>query len=89
MYRWRAFACLQCNLIIDVYFQSALNDSLAANSHLKDENTLLKAQVSATSLLLPQATPLSQEQPPDDSRYIKSLTLVKALFRTSVSLLLT
>ncbi|XP_063386837.1 general vesicular transport factor p115 [Cydia fagiglandana] len=27
--------------------QSALNDSIASNSHLKDENTLLKAQVSA------------------------------------------
>lgn len=30
--------------------QSALNDSLSANSLLKDENTLLKAQVSASSI---------------------------------------
>ncbi|XP_047535372.1 general vesicular transport factor p115 isoform X1 [Vanessa atalanta] len=42
--------------------QSALNDSLAANSLLKDENTLLKAQVSANSL--PQSQP-NLVQPPD------------------------
>ncbi|PZC74205.1 hypothetical protein B5X24_HaOG208195 [Helicoverpa armigera] len=37
--------------------QSALNDSLSANSHLKDENTLLKAQVSAANSLPSQAPP--------------------------------
>lgn len=45
--------------------QSALNDSIAANSHLKDENTLLKAQVSA-SKSLPVAAPIPmpiQEDP--------------------------
>ncbi|XP_063537354.1 general vesicular transport factor p115 isoform X2 [Cydia strobilella] len=33
--------------------QSALNDSIASNSHLKDENTLLKAQVSAHPVPVP------------------------------------
>ncbi|KAL0821445.1 hypothetical protein ABMA28_004918 [Loxostege sticticalis] len=41
--------------------QSALNDSLASNSHLKDENTLLKAQVSA-------ATPLNHQAPAPPSQ---------------------
>ncbi|KAI5634891.1 hypothetical protein NE865_12374 [Phthorimaea operculella] len=39
--------------------QSALNDSKQANSHLKDENTLLKAQVSAA-----QTLPNINQQPP-------------------------
>ncbi|KAJ2945386.1 hypothetical protein O0L34_g189 [Tuta absoluta] len=38
--------------------QSALNDSKQSNSHLKDENTLLKAQVSA------QTSPSSGQAPP-------------------------
>ncbi|XP_072945057.1 general vesicular transport factor p115 [Epargyreus clarus] len=37
--------------------QSALNDSIAANSLLKDENTLLKAQVSTSSLPTPVPVP--------------------------------
>ncbi|XP_030036488.2 general vesicular transport factor p115 isoform X2 [Manduca sexta] len=41
--------------------QSALNDSIASNSHLKDENTLLKAQVSASTLTSqPPVQPVSQ-----------------------------
>ncbi|RVE47137.1 hypothetical protein evm_008214 [Chilo suppressalis] len=42
--------------------QSALNDATASNSHLKDENTLLKAQVSAVNSLPNQ----SQQVPRDD-----------------------
>ncbi|XP_050347503.1 general vesicular transport factor p115 [Nymphalis io] len=42
--------------------QSALNDSQSANSLLKDENTILKAQVSAN--LSPQSQP-NPVQPPD------------------------
>ncbi|CAH2983907.1 unnamed protein product [Chilo suppressalis] len=42
--------------------QSALNDATASNSHLKDENTLLKAQVSAVNSLPNQ----SQQVPRED-----------------------
>ncbi|CAK1586651.1 unnamed protein product [Parnassius mnemosyne] len=41
--------------------QSALNDSLASNSHLKDENTLLKAQVSAAKCVPSTDTTPSQD----------------------------
>lgn len=45
------------------FFQAALNDCQAANSHLKDENTLLKAQASAAFSHPPSCPP-----PPDDAR---------------------
>ncbi|KAI8439129.1 hypothetical protein MSG28_012987 [Choristoneura fumiferana] len=41
--------------------QGALNDSIASNSHLKDENTLLKAQVSAAKSLPSQPNDRSKE----------------------------
>ncbi|XP_023946413.1 general vesicular transport factor p115 isoform X1 [Bicyclus anynana] len=46
--------------------QSALNDSLAANSLLKDENTLLKAQVSANSI--PTTQPAATQPPLPDPK---------------------
>ncbi|KAM3959650.1 general vesicular transport factor p115 [Aphomia sociella] len=46
--------------------QVALNDSLSSNSHLKDENTLLKAQVSAAKSL-----PSNQELPCQDDAKLK------------------
>ncbi|KAJ0174863.1 hypothetical protein K1T71_009971 [Dendrolimus kikuchii] len=42
--------------------QGALNDSISSNSHLKDENTLLKAQLSAAQSLQGQS---SQNQVPN------------------------
>ncbi|CAH0755570.1 unnamed protein product [Diatraea saccharalis] len=44
--------------------QSTLNDSLASNSHLKDENTLLKAQLSAVDSL-----PNQSQTPREDARF--------------------
>ncbi|XP_028173689.1 general vesicular transport factor p115-like [Ostrinia furnacalis] len=50
-------------LITTLSFQDALNDSLTSNSHLKDENTLLKAQVSAA--------PLNHQAPSQDDAKLK------------------
>ncbi|XP_059057856.1 general vesicular transport factor p115 [Achroia grisella] len=56
--------------------QGALNDSLASNSHLKDENTLLKAQVSAAKSL-----PSNPVQAPsqDDTKLIEYEERIKQL----------
>ncbi|CAB3252910.1 unnamed protein product [Arctia plantaginis] len=50
--------------------QGALNDSIASNSHLKDENTLLKAQVSASKTLPgPPAPSLTSQEDPRVKEY--------------------
>lgn len=48
--------------------QGALNDSISSNSHLKDENTLLKAQLSAAQSLQIQVVPAQAQSPPESTQ---------------------